>query len=310
MFTKLIPLLLTDMYRHLTKDASVTPNLKALDRLNLLIDSDYIHNEDVVVDLGALNEGRPSQFEKFWSGLERVLNEYCEPAADSRRHGAATSPLAISVADLQQMVIESFPEEERSDLSSPSISAIRLQFLPKNQRTRSALNFTRRFDVKYQMQTHSLWHSHVDAHYCAVLLSYLKFFSVQYAEHIALFFQDDKHFVSVGEPDLPTATLDRGQRVPMHPLHKAAALDHDSQRPNWYHQSLCAVKFQTHLMVHFFRGKVVVHLKDGVFFPSSALRHSWELDHILKNVLQAPSSISSPRDDTGFSPTIPPILAV
>lgn len=203
----------------------------------------------MVVDLRALNEGRPSQFEKFWSGLGGVLNEYCEAAADSRRHGAATSPLAISVADLQQMVIESFPEEEKSDFPIPSISAIRLQFLPKNQQTRSALNFTRRFDIKYQMQTRSLWHSHVDAHYCDVLLAYLKFFSVQYAEHIALFFQDDKRFVSVGEPDLPTATLDRGRRVLVHPLHKPWIMI--SQRPNWYHQSLCAVKFQTHLMVHF-----------------------------------------------------------
>lgn len=81
-----------------------------------------------------------------------------------------------------------------------------------------------------------------------------------------------------------------------------------SQRPNWYHQLFCAVKFPTD--GSFYREKVVVHLKDGVFFPSSALRHSWELDHILNNVLQKPPSISSPGDDMGFSPTIPPILTV
>ena len=101
MFTKLTPLLLTDMYRRLTKDASVVPNQKALNRLNMLIDSDYIHCEDVIVDLRAPNEGRPSQFEKFWSGLGKVLNEYCGAAADSRCHGAATTPLAISIPDLK-----------------------------------------------------------------------------------------------------------------------------------------------------------------------------------------------------------------
>ena len=55
------------MYRHLTKDASVVPNQKSLDRLNMLIDSDYIHCEDVIVDLRALNEGRPRN-----SGLDWV----------------------------------------------------------------------------------------------------------------------------------------------------------------------------------------------------------------------------------------------
>ena len=73
---------------------------------------ELVHCEDVIVDLRALNEGRPSQFEKFWSGLGKVLNEYCEAAADSRRHGAATTPLAISIPDLKQKVVESFSEEE------------------------------------------------------------------------------------------------------------------------------------------------------------------------------------------------------
>lgn len=42
----------------------------------MLITSDYIHCEDVIKDLCAQNEGRPSQFEKFWSGLGKVLNKY------------------------------------------------------------------------------------------------------------------------------------------------------------------------------------------------------------------------------------------
>ena len=50
MFTKLTLLLLIDMYHHLTKDASVVQNKKALERLHMLIHSDYIHCEDVIVD--------------------------------------------------------------------------------------------------------------------------------------------------------------------------------------------------------------------------------------------------------------------
>ena len=90
------------MYRFLTKDSCVTPNQQTLDRLNLLIVSDYVHNEDVVIDLRTLNEGQPSHFEVFWTKLGKLLNEYCEAIADSRHHGAATSPFAISVTDLHQ----------------------------------------------------------------------------------------------------------------------------------------------------------------------------------------------------------------
>ena len=171
LFTKLTPLLLTDMYHHLTKDASVVPIQKALGGLNMLIDSDC---EDVIIDLRALNEGRPIQFEKFWSGLGKVLNEYCEAAADSRYHGAATTPLAISIPDLKQKVIESFSEEEQLEVSVPSNSAVHLQFLPRNQRAQSALSFSGRIEIKYQMQIRSLRHACIDFRYCAALFSYLK----------------------------------------------------------------------------------------------------------------------------------------
>ena len=297
------------MYRRLTKDASVVPNQKALDRLNMLIDSDYIHCEDVIVDLRALNEGRPSQFEKFWSGLGKVLNEYCEAAADSRRHGAATTPLAISIPDLKQRVIESFPEEERSEVLVPSDSAVRLQFLPKNPRARSALNFTGRFEIKYQMQTRSLRHTHVDFRYCAALFSYLKSFAVQHSEHMALFFQDDKHFISIGEPNLPTAALDRGRRVLGHRAHAVAALDHDFTKAKLVPSVTLCCKIPASSDDSFYRGKVVVHVKDGVFSPSSALRHSWELDHILSSVLQT-ASASKDDSESSSTPFIPPIVAI
>ena len=77
------------------------------------------------------------------------------------------------------------------------------------------------------MQTQSLRHTHVDFRYCAALFSNLKSFAVQHSEHMALFFQDDEHFISIGEPNLPTAALDRGRRVLGHRAHAVAALDHD-----------------------------------------------------------------------------------
>ena len=123
---------------------------------------------------------------------------------------------------------------------------------------------------------------------------------------MALFFQDDKHFISVGEPNLPTAALDHGQRALGHRAHAVAALDHDFTKAKL--QSLCAVNFLPHQMT-FYRGNVVVHVKDGVLSPSSALRHSWELDHILNSVLQT-TSTSEDDSESSSTPFIPPIVTI
>ena len=191
----------------------------------------------------------------------------------------------------------------------PSDSAVRLQFLPGNLRVRSALNFTGRFEIKYQMQTRSLRHTHVDFRYCVALFSYLKSFAVQHSEHMALFFQDDKHFISVGEPNLPTAALDHGQRALWHRAHAVAALDHDFTKAKLVPSVTLCCKLPASSDDSFYRGNVVVHVKDGVFSPSSALRHSWELDHILNSVLQT-TSASEDDSESSSTPFIPPIVAI
>ena len=151
----------------------------------------------------------------------------------------------------------------------PSDSAVCLLFFPKNQkerRARSVLNFTGRFEIKYQMQTRPLRHTHVDFRYCAALFSYLKTYAVQHSEHMALFFQDDKHFIRVGEPDLPTAALDHGRKVLGHRAHTVAALDHDFTKAKLVPSVTSCCKSPASSDDSFYRGKVVVHLKDGVFF--------------------------------------------
>ena len=99
------PVVLTEMYRTLTSDCTAVPNPEITNRLRQFIDADYDYLSDtsiIVVDLRHLNEGRCSQFDTFWSYLEIVLQDYCEGAANDRRHGDAHMPVAISTPNLKR----------------------------------------------------------------------------------------------------------------------------------------------------------------------------------------------------------------
>lgn len=121
----MLKLHLDDMYKFLSGDTSKLPNEQIRERLHYLIDHHDIVDEDIIVDLRRLNSGQPSKFEEFWEYMYKVLNEYSEAAADSRRHGVATLPVAISIEDLQQRVIEKIPPEK--GVAVPSVSSIHLQ---------------------------------------------------------------------------------------------------------------------------------------------------------------------------------------
>ena len=122
------------------------------------------------------------------------------------------------------------------------------------------------------------------------------------------FFQDEKHFISVGEPELPTAALDRGPRVLGHSSHAVSALDYDFTKAKVVPSVTLCCSIPESPDGSFYQGKVVVHIKDGVFSPSSALCHSWELDHILHHVLTKLSSLDS--TPLPMPAAVPPIVAL
>ena len=87
-----------------------------------------------------------------------------------------------------------------------------------------------------------------------------------------------------------------------------AALDYDFTKANLVPSIALCYKIPASSADSFYWGKAVVLLKDGVFSPSSVLRHSWELDYILNSVLQTPASKDD--SDSSSTPLIPPIVAV
>ena len=205
---KITPAIRRAIYRSLTDDSSANDNAisNALDiRMAVAINSE---DPDPAVDLREMNEGRPEKYEVFWEALGSYLEEHM--AAQERRHGdVGYMPVGISVPDLIKQVKEKLPEET----PIPSEAWVRYQFWPKDPSSPSATQYTGRFNVLFHVQTRQIRHIHPDVHYCAALAKYLRSCLVKFKVHSFLLMEDDKHFINIGEPHCPLASVDRGRRV-------------------------------------------------------------------------------------------------
>lgn len=74
-------------------------------------------------------------------------------------------PVAISVPDLMKQVREKLHEEA----PIPSETWVRYQFWPKDPSSRSATQYTGRFNVRFHVQTRQIRHIHPDVHYTVQL---------------------------------------------------------------------------------------------------------------------------------------------
>jgi len=278
---KIPPVILHEVYHSLTGDASAVPNPDIVGRLQALLYSDYLTDSSIIVDLREKNEGRPSKFTRFWELLSQVLQEYHEAAASDRRHGRAQMPVAMSIPDLSRKVQEKIPEEEKDHFNVPSNEWIRLQFLPRSPHSQASLAFLKQFDIHFQVQKRILRSNHEDSAYAAAQFKYLKEFSVSYRDYCTFLSLDDKHSISVGEPNAAVASLDRGRRVLTSSGIDVVALDHDFTKAKLTPSVALAIDIPDSITESFYRGKVFVGVKDAVFSPSSPLMHSQEVIDII-----------------------------
>lgn len=65
----------------------------------------------------------------------------------------------------------------------PPAQWVHLQYRLKNPRTKAAAQFHEQISVKMMIQQKQFCHSHVDAHYCAALLHYLKEYALKLCDH-------------------------------------------------------------------------------------------------------------------------------
>ena len=107
-------------------------------------------------------------FNEFWDELALLVEEV-NPAVDERRHGNVLHmPIAISICDLRQKVLERLQlkhEEGNQFPEIPSIEWIRLQFFPRNPYCSISLRHTGKLNVKFAVQRRQLRKSHIDSKY-------------------------------------------------------------------------------------------------------------------------------------------------
>ncbi|WAR11597.1 hypothetical protein MAR_025777 [Mya arenaria] len=146
----------------------------------------------------------------------------------------------------------------------PSAEALRLQFTPSNQFSKTALRFTSRFNVKFRVHTRMARVSHPDAHYVAAYNKYLKHFCVAFKEHTHFVCLDDKSIVPIGEPGIPISKGVRGHNKVMTPGTglKLVAADHDFHIAGVIPSVVLVTEIPDCADDSFFQGNVFVTCKD------------------------------------------------
>ena len=265
--------------------SSVNYNESLVDeRIRCIIDT---QDPSIVDDLRHHNRGHPTKYDKFWEECKRYIDEEVDTAVDDRRHGEQTHlAKAISVRDLLEQVSKRCP----TGTDIPSRQWLRLQFWPKNPTNKSALQYTGKLDVKFMIQLRQLRKTHVDSHYCAALFRYLKEFAIMFRPYCSLVFMDDKHKCKVGEPGLPVAAVERGKKVIVTTSGKKFAVaDHDFTKFAIIPSVTMICDIPENIDGSFYRGQVLIGLKDAALEPSSPLRHTTELSKvILERKIQSP----------------------
>ena len=93
---------------------------------------------------------------------------------------------------------------------------------------------------------------------------------------------DDKHRCKIGEPGLPVAVVERGKKVIVAMSGKKFAVaDHDFTKFSVIPSVIVHCDVPDSIDELFYRGQVLVGIKDAVMESSSPLRHCTELSKIL-----------------------------
>ncbi len=279
------PSVLRCYYRELTGDRGAASNAteEEVDRkVKQLLD---MEPEDVrtLTDLAEVSTQQKTKFDVFWSECAKFLSEDIGLAVDDRRHDCVTHlAKAISVRDLLEQVQARCPP----DCPIPSQEWLRLQFWPKTPRTHAALHYTGRLNVKFMIQQRQFRKEHEDGHYAAALFRYEREYSVRMRDHCNFVCVDDKHRAKVGEPGYPVAAAERGRRVIVARNSTFEVGDHDFTKFSVVPSVALKVDVPEDVSESWYRGDVVITLKDAAFEPSSPMRHSAELVQTLRSDLK------------------------
>ena len=146
------PAVLRHFYRDLTGD-STAANVMVEEEVDTRVKQFLEMEPDDPQTIFDLREVRCSEkktkHEGFWAEAEKFINEDIGTAVDDRRHCQVTHlAKAVSIRDFREQVSCRCPEGS----AIPSEEWIRLQFWPKNVKTRATLHHTGRLKVRFMVQ--------------------------------------------------------------------------------------------------------------------------------------------------------------
>ena len=235
-----------------------------------------MEDPDLVIDLREHNHSTSDKFKLFWEQCKAYLQEVT--AVHERRHDQVTYlAAAISVRDLIEQVKKRCPE----GTPIPSEQWTRLQFWPKNPRTKVASYYQKVIEIKMMVQKRQFRKTHPDSHYAAAVFRYMREYAVRLRDHCLFISLDDKHRIKVGEPGFPVAAAERGKKVIVSLQKEFHVGDHDFTKFSLIPSVAFIIDIPTTIDGSWYDGEVYIGLKDAVFEPSSPLRHLTELYSIL-----------------------------
>ena len=263
-------------FHYLTGDASAPSTTHEAEIDKRVAEYLEMEDPDIVIDLREHNHSTSDKFKLFWEQCKAYLQEVT--AVHERRHDQVTYlAAAISVRDLIEQVKKRCPE----GTPIPSEQWTRLQFWPKNPRTKVASYYQKVIEIKMMVQKRQFRKTHPDTHYAAAVFRYMREYAVHLHDHCLFISLDDKHRIKVGEPGFPVAAAERGKKVIVSLQKEFYVGDHDFTKFSLIHSVTFIIDIPATIDGSWYVGEVYIGLKDAVFEPSSPLRHLTELYSIL-----------------------------
>lgn len=271
------PAVLRCFYRDLTGDKSASNDHKEeiIDQRVLEVIEMEPEEPSTIFDLREVKSSvSRTKYQVFWGEAQKFINENIGTAVDDRRHTSVTHlAMAISIRDFREQVAMRCPD----DSPIPSAEWVRLQFWPKSPKTKTAIHYTGRLDVRFMVQARQFRKTHEDQHYAAAVFRYLRELAVKFRDDALLVCLDDKHRCKIGEPGFPVAAAERGRRCLVTAGTSFQVGDHDFTKFSVIPSATLINEIPSEVSDSWYRGKVKFSLKEAAFEPSSPMRHMAEL---------------------------------
>ena len=281
-----------------------------------------------------------TRFTEFLSALRIVTARVLDTTASERRTDTVATLAAdvrsgefVSLGDLRQRAVDELKSRNDSSTSVshivtemppvPCIEWIRLQFMAPNFFVATACRYKGTLELRRVIQSRTLRHDHVDAHYTNAQWRIIKewiMYMHERCDHyvldgcklIMVCSLDDKCKIPLGEPDMPVSTkvtrkIKHGAITHASNTAPRRAADHDCTSKSSLTPSVCLVMTPKPAWAlakggAWYDGELSVSLKDATFQRSSPFRHMAEfsLKLLSKYAHLNSADIASAREEHTF----------